>query len=359
MRFLILSFFMLLKPLAVNAEGKMYEYEIYYHPALEDVAFFFGNVQYESDMILKRALQSEPQTKLLVLASYGGSMYGGIRASGVIHQAGINTYVPEGVACMSACSSMFFAGKNRWVEGDLGVHQFRSGEDSEEVLAAITKIEAEAQFALSDVITILSDYELPNFVLPRMLSTHWSDMHIFKDTEKAALMAKNSKQFPPAKACIEKVARFLMENFYSEENLEISMPTCEIPAEDVATNIVHEALNNATNINNAVYFIGSCEGEVSAYLSSGSVIVSKHRRSFNGRNVSVNGHDGTELMFGNPRVYVTDTGDMISENGAESMLIDGKFEPITVALIAGQVEGDLPSLVVLSGEQKTSCNLKR
>ena len=285
-------------------------------------------------------------------------MYGGIRASGVIHQAGINTYVPEGVACMSACSSMFFAGKNRWVEGDLGVHQFRSGEDSEEVLAAITEVEAEAQFAMSDIITVLSDYDLPNFVLPRMLSTHWSDMHIFKDTEKAALMEKNSEQLPPEKECIEKVARFLMENFYSEEDPETSMPTCEIPAQNVATDIVREAFSNVTNMNNAVYSIESCEGELTAYLSSGSIIVSKHRRSFNGRNVSVNSRDGTELMFGNPRVYVTDTGDMISENGAESMLIDGKFEPIIVALIADQLERNLPNLVMLSGDQKTSCDLK-
>ena len=358
MRFLIFLFLILLKPLVVHAEGKMYEYEIYYHPALEDVAFFFGTVQYQSDMILKRTLQSEPQTKLIVLASFGGSMYGGMRASSVIHQAGIDTYVPERVACMSACSSMFFAGKNRWVEGDLGVHQFRSGDDTEEVSAAVKEVEAQAQFKMSDVITVLSDYDLPNFVLPRMLSTHWSDMHIFTDTEKVSLMEKNAGQLPSSKDCIEKVAWFLMENFYSEESLERTMPTCELPAQDVATDIVRTAFSNGINMNNATYSIESCEGDLTAYLSSGSINISKHRRSFNGRNISVNSRDGRELLFGNPRVYVTDTGDMVSENGSESMLIDGKFEPITLALINDHGQQNLPNLLVLSGDQKTKCDLK-
>ena len=361
MRLLLLSLILFLRPFLGLAEDKLYENQIYYHPALTDVAFFFGTVQPESDMILKRALKSEPQTKVLVLASLGGSLYGGIRASGIIKQAGLDTYVPEGVACLSACSSMFFAGKNRWVKGELGVHQFRSVEVDEEVLAGVKKVESDAQYAISDVITVLSDYDLPSFVLPRMLATHWTDMHIFTDTEKYALMKRNNASKPQGNDCIEKISRFIMDVTYSTEgpeDTEATMPTCQKKSQGVIKDNTQLALSGVANVRDGLYEILDCRGALSSYLASGSINISDHRQSFNGRNVSITESDGAELMFGSPRVYNTNAGDLISESSSESMLLDGIFEPITLALIADNSGQKFSDLVVVSAYQKTVCALE-
>ena len=358
MRLFLLSLILFLAPFLAVAEESLYENQIYYHPDLEGVAFFYGTVQTESDMILTRALKSRPQTKTIVLVSFGGSVYGGIRASGIIKQAGLDTYIPEGASCLSACSSMFFAGKNRWVKGELGVHQFRSVEVDKEVLAGVKKVESEAQYLMSDVITVLSDYDLPNFVLPRMLATHWRDMYFFTNTEKYALMTRNNALEPQDNNCIEKVSRWFMELLYSEKSTEADVPTCQSKSQKATTDIAQPALSSVTNMWDGVYELGTCRGNLSGYLASGSISVSNHRQSFNGRNVSIMNSDGAELMFGSPRVYSTNAGDLISESSSESMLLGGKFEPVTVALVADNNHQKISDLVVVSTDQKTICALK-
>ena len=64
-----------------------------------------------------------------MLSSPGESVFEGLQIAGIIHDKGLQTYIPkhgleEEGDCASACSFMFFAGTTRSAEGNLGVHQF-------------------------------------------------------------------------------------------------------------------------------------------------------------------------------------------------------------------------------------------
>ena len=72
---------------------------------------------------MREALRDNEITTLAV-NSPGGNVYSGLLLSGVIFDKGINIYIPRGAECASACSFIFFAGKERVIDGRLGVHQF-------------------------------------------------------------------------------------------------------------------------------------------------------------------------------------------------------------------------------------------
>ena len=329
MKFFTKLFLILFLGMPAWTQERIYEDQIFYHQDMDDVAYFLGEVQYGSDLILKRALQSEPQTKMLVLISHGGSMYGGLRASAVIRQSKLDTYVPKKSICASACSSMLFAGVNRWVNGNLGVHQFRSGDDKR-VLAGIKEVQADTQFLTSDVITILSDYDLPDFVVPRMLATHWSEMHWFNSTEKKLLMNRNTSQLSKDVDCIERVTDFWVNTIYLEE--EAVMPRCAQAVETDRFDSTQSLSIETKMIRPGTYKLENCQGNLTNTLNLGSITVSEHRDRFNGRNAMISDVNGIELMFGNPRLYHTDSGNLISEKLKESILTNGSFEPIGVAL---------------------------
>lgn len=338
---------------------RFYDKKIVYFPEIEEVAFYYGAISPQSDMIIKRALLSEPQTKTMVLISLGGSSYGGLRAGYLIHQAGLNTFVPIGSVCASACSDLFFAGKNRWVEGALGVHQFRSGQDDVEILAAIKETQSVTQYEIADILAYYGDYDLPAFVSNRMLTTHWSDMYYFDASEKEDLMQKNTQVLPKNKTCIEKFTNYIYE-IVILDNQEVTRPVCKDV--DTSEDEVHRTAPSSGQItaplSNHEFNLLECSGELSDYLKLGSIILSPQRRSFNGRNISIKKDSGEELLFGNPRLYSTNSGDLISEISSENMLVAGKFETITLALIADEQLSTFSELRIVSEDKKTICGLK-
>jgi len=74
---------------------------------------------------------------------------------------------------------MFFAGKTREAEGDVGVHQFYSGSASES--AKVEETEEIAQFTVSEIIGFLNEFETPPFVFERMFQQ--SKMYYFDNSE--------------------------------------------------------------------------------------------------------------------------------------------------------------------------------
>jgi len=77
------------------------------------------------------------------------------------------------MGCYSACAYIFFAGTNRYVEGELGVHQI-SAEVADLVLAQTT---------LGDVLDALDQFGVEQPIISVMLKTPPEEMYIFTESE--------------------------------------------------------------------------------------------------------------------------------------------------------------------------------
>ena len=154
-----------------------------YTDTVPNALFFFSDIEKNDSFELRKALRNH-DIDTLVLSSRGGSVWEGLSMAGIIHDKGLTTYVPklglEGRGdCASACSFMFFAGKTREAEGDVGVHQFYSGSASES--AKVEETEEIAQFTVSEIIGFLNEFETPPFVFERMFQQ--SKMYYFDNIE--------------------------------------------------------------------------------------------------------------------------------------------------------------------------------
>lgn len=69
-----------------------------------------------------------PGVQTLLLHSPGGNLGGGLKLGMRIRSLGLNTSIPDGMRCMSACAYAFLGGNRREVRqgGLIGVHRFHS-----------------------------------------------------------------------------------------------------------------------------------------------------------------------------------------------------------------------------------------
>ena len=105
----------------------------------------------------------------------GGLVHIGLVVAEEIYERGLNTYIPKDSYCASACSFVFFAGRQRLAVGRLGVHQISAPELTGE----------QAQFGVSDIVATLPKYGVSADVLGIMFSTPSSDMYFFTPQEIA------------------------------------------------------------------------------------------------------------------------------------------------------------------------------
>lgn len=123
-----------------------------------------------------RALQARPNAKTIALLSGGGSVYGALTIAIQVHERGMTTVVPKSAWCYSACAYIFFAGRIRKLEGELGVHQI-----STDGVANI----AGAQTTIADILEALNTFDVDPGVLGFMFRTAADDIHVFSATEIA------------------------------------------------------------------------------------------------------------------------------------------------------------------------------
>lgn len=125
----------------------------------------------------ERALEARPDAHVLVLNSPGGYVDDALVVARKVRERGMDTVVAKGMGCYSACSYIYFAGANRQVEGELGVHQI-SSEVADLVLAQTT---------LADVLAALDEFEVTQSIITVMLQTPPEEMYIFSPGEVASL----------------------------------------------------------------------------------------------------------------------------------------------------------------------------
>lgn len=122
---------------------------------------------------------------LVVAASAGGSVYEGLQMASILHDKGVNTYIPEDANCESSCTKIFLGGARRMVLGELGVHQFFSGAQDAKHEGRKDLTTATTQYTTSDIIGILNEFDTPPFVYEKMFGT--VDIYYFKAAEKQRL----------------------------------------------------------------------------------------------------------------------------------------------------------------------------
>jgi hypothetical protein len=124
-----------------------------------------------------KAVGARPDAKVLLLNSPGGYVDDALVVARKVRERGMSTLVASGMGCYSACSYIFFAGANREVNGELGVHQI-SAEVADLVLAQTT---------LADVLSALHDFEVTQSIITVMLQTPPEEMYIFTGDEISKL----------------------------------------------------------------------------------------------------------------------------------------------------------------------------
>ena len=117
---------------------------------------------------------------LLVLDSPGGRINASLAVARAVRKAGLDTVVPQGAECASACAFLFIAGTRREARGRLGVHQFTSDLDRSEPINAT---EADTQDTVADILATLSAFDAPAELFVAMFATPNHSMHWFTRAE--------------------------------------------------------------------------------------------------------------------------------------------------------------------------------
>jgi hypothetical protein len=154
-----------------------------------------GDIDVNSALSFRRALQAAPDAKLVTLNSPGGNVQMGLLIADDIHQRKLATYIPKGSKCYSACSFVFLAGNERKVDGELGVHQISS--DAPDLVGA--------QLAISDIIEVLNRFGTPMDVMHVMFKTPPDDMHVFTSDEIERYRLNRSGDEPSGTATVVEV----------------------------------------------------------------------------------------------------------------------------------------------------------
>lgn len=150
---------------------------------------------------LRRALRTH-DVDTIILASNGGSVAEGLRMAGIIFDKQLTTYVPDtpsAEGCFSACAFMFFAGKDKLSDGNLGVHQvgYYGNTAAENANRKQGETLEEVQYTTSEIIGFLNEFETPPWVYERMFRS--KEMYRFTDEEKIELSTGEVPEITKAK----------------------------------------------------------------------------------------------------------------------------------------------------------------
>ncbi|MEZ5723004.1 MAG: hypothetical protein R3D59_16490 [Paracoccaceae bacterium] len=148
-----------------------------YDTARPEVLTLRGEIDERAGYRFKRALASFPNVTTLELISPGGAVYIALPMAYDIHNAGLKTVIPSGSSCASACSFLFFAGKERFAGGQLGVHQVSSGVEDN----------VDTQITVGDIAAAFDAFNVPTSVLAAMLQTPPNQMRWYQPADLAVL----------------------------------------------------------------------------------------------------------------------------------------------------------------------------
>jgi len=143
-------------------------------------AMMVGRINPSAPLDLRRMLKDNPNVEMLALHSEGGDVTASLLVAEEIRSRGLDTYVPEGAECVSACAFVFFAGKQRLNHGKVGVHQ---------VYGAVQD-DYSTQIAVADILDSFRQSDVPEKVVSDMLRTPPASMRTY-DADEAEQLGLN------------------------------------------------------------------------------------------------------------------------------------------------------------------------
>ena len=146
----------------------------------ESVLVLDGGIGADTGELFKQALNNNPKVKTIILNSGGGYVNVGLDMADLVANRGLSTWIPQDAMCASICSAIYFAGKNRMAQGQLGVHQ----------VAMSVESNLQTQVALSDMIDAFNRYGVDQKVFAVMLRTPPDQMY-FLNTEEVVMWNVN------------------------------------------------------------------------------------------------------------------------------------------------------------------------
>ncbi len=141
-------------------------------PEQPDAIQLDGDITGATPADFDRAMAARPSARTVILSSDGGRVDSALVVAREIQRRGLQTFIPAGSGCYSACAYIFLAGSNRRAEGELGVHQLSAETDM-----------VTAQSMLGDVLEALQDFGVDRKVVSYMLRTPPDSMHVFSAAE--------------------------------------------------------------------------------------------------------------------------------------------------------------------------------
>lgn len=190
-------------------------------PRVPNVLFQVGEIESDQYGEFRRAIVNH-KISTVVLDSPGGNVYESLDMAGTIFDRGLSTYVPKEAECFSACSFMFFAGRERYSSGKLGVHQTSYADEIGNKKAKIGEVDSAAQLSTADIIQYLNEFGTPPKVYEWMLRTPPDAMHIFSMEELEELDLNST--FPKNK-------KDQIESFRSDLIASMQVVSCNEDAE--------------------------------------------------------------------------------------------------------------------------------
>ena len=251
--------------------------------------FFADEITINDSFEFRKAIRNH-KIDTIVLSSPGGSIWEGLTIAGIIFDKKLTTFVPAKGSCTSACAFMFFAGKERKSQGQLGVHQFYSsnGEKSDN----ISKTQKYAQFTTSEIIGFLNEFGTPPFVFEKMFAQQ--NMYYFSEEEL--------KELDSAPLSLETQVNFKKINNFVKHINEIAAATPPETQEKKQANTTTKNTIKSTHevrkkIQNELNRIGCTLGKVDGIIGPAS------RRALNRFNKANKTEYKAGTFFVDPEMY--------------------------------------------------------
>lgn len=219
----------LLCPAASDAEIIRKYFPIIVSSENPSVFALVGDIDSRTALNFDRAVGDYGVPEVIILSSDGGLVTNALIVAGRIHSLGIRTLIPADSECYSACALIFLAGKHRVAEGELGVHQITSASADLQT----------GQTTISDILDVLSDFDVPSELLVNMFRTPPDQMYILSEDEKrryAFLEYAASPNSPSNQENLESMAlKFMMEynSVWSLQNQEALARVGDFYADEV------------------------------------------------------------------------------------------------------------------------------
>ena len=141
---------------------------------------YYGEITAGDAEALSRLIKTN-HVENIIMSSPGGLVYEALDIAYIVKEKKISILIPKDQFCLSACAFIFFAGNARVSEGQLGVHQVNFPDRAAKRIGKLGEITRDSQLVVSDIISALNRFGVPQFVYEKMFATE--DMYFFTSEE--------------------------------------------------------------------------------------------------------------------------------------------------------------------------------